>query len=199
MATQEVRFEQQQAFQYELLKQNDELRIKMHSDDTGFQDNVNMQNEVLGIQKEYESLQYYVKRFHKTTFNMKNLKNQWAIDAFIMDRCTFHDDMRHKIDDCFTLKEHIDEVVQNDELTEFMNQSNLQQVQGFKVKRILIDSGSAVEVLSWDAYQKMRLKEKMLSKANPLYNFVNHLIEVKGTITLLVTLRDGEHTTIEYV
>ncbi|KAK5842587.1 hypothetical protein PVK06_004963 [Gossypium arboreum] len=32
-----------------------------------------------------------------------------------------------------------------------------------------------------------------------LYHFVNHPIEVKGSITLLDTLGDGEHTTTEYV
>ncbi|KAA3465916.1 Transposon Ty3-G Gag-Pol polyprotein [Gossypium australe] len=61
---------------------------------------------------------------------------------------------------------------------------------GFEVKRILVDSGSTVEVLTWEAYQKMRLKEKTLKRASPLYDFTNHPIEVKGCITFPVTLRD---------
>ncbi|KAK5802088.1 hypothetical protein PVK06_029670 [Gossypium arboreum] len=59
------------------------------------------------------------------------------------------------------------------------------QTQGFEVKRILVDSGSVVDVLSWGAYQKMGLKEQALSKASTfwkqssqgegLYHFANHL------------------------
>lgn len=75
----------------------------------------------------------------------------------------------------------------------------LEKVMGFKVKRILVDNGSMVEVLSWDAYQKMGLKEQALSKASLLYGFMNHPVEVRGSITLLVTLGDDEHTTMKYV
>lgn len=71
-------------------------------------------------------------------------------------------------------------------------------IANFEVKRILVYSGSAVEVLSWDAYQKMGLKEQTLSKGSPLYGFANHPAKVKGSITLLVTLGDGKHTTTEY-
>lgn len=39
---------------------------------------------VLVKQGDGESLQDYVKNFHVVTLNMKNLKNQWVIDAFIM-------------------------------------------------------------------------------------------------------------------
>ncbi|XP_016690719.1 uncharacterized protein [Gossypium hirsutum] len=35
-------------------------------------------------QREGESLQDYIKRFHAATLNTKNLKDQWAIDAFIV-------------------------------------------------------------------------------------------------------------------
>lgn len=31
---------------------------------------------------------------------------------------------------------------------------------GFKVKRILVDSGNVMEVLSWGAYKRMGLKEQ---------------------------------------
>ncbi|KAH1097936.1 hypothetical protein J1N35_014857, partial [Gossypium stocksii] len=55
-------------------------------------------------------------------------------------------------------------------------------IAGFEVKRILVDSGSVVE-------------EKALKRASPLYGSKNHPIEVKGGITLTVTLGDGEHTT----
>lgn len=67
-------------------------------------------------------------------------------------------------------------------------------VADFEVKRILVNNKSVVEVLSWEAYQKMGLKEQALSKAGLLYSFANHPAEVKGSITLPITLRDGEHT-----
>ncbi|KAH1072011.1 hypothetical protein J1N35_024339 [Gossypium stocksii] len=57
----------------------------------------------------------------------------------------------------------------------------------FKVKMILVDSGSVVEVLTWDMYQKMGLKEQALKKVSSLYDFANH------------PAKDGEHTTVEYV
>lgn len=72
-------------------------------------------------------------------------------------------------------------------------------IAGFEVKKILMDSGRTVEVLSWEAYKKIGLKEQALSRANPLYDFANHPIEVKGLITLSVILGDGKHMTMKYV
>lgn len=69
----------------------------------------------------------------------------------------------------------------------------------FKVRRILVDSGNAVEVLTYEAFQKIGLKKNALKKASPLYNFANHPVEVKGSITLPVTLGDDKHTTTEHV
>ncbi|KAH1091559.1 hypothetical protein J1N35_018816 [Gossypium stocksii] len=68
---------------------------------------------------------------------------------------------------------------------------------GFEVKKILDNSGSVV--LTWDACQKIGLNEQALKKVSPLYGFANHPVEVKGCITLLITLRDDEHTTTKYV
>ncbi|KAH1092400.1 hypothetical protein J1N35_019657 [Gossypium stocksii] len=42
------------------------------------------------------------------------------------------------------------------------------------------------------------MKEQAFSRAGPLYGFTNHLVEVKDSITLLVTLGDDEHTTTKY-
>ncbi|KAH1031856.1 hypothetical protein J1N35_044030 [Gossypium stocksii] len=36
------------------------------------------------------------------------------------DKCTFYDDVRHKTEDCFTLKDAIEEVVRNDELVSLL-------------------------------------------------------------------------------
>ncbi|KAK5846637.1 hypothetical protein PVK06_002933 [Gossypium arboreum] len=102
------------------------------------------------------------------------------------DKCAFHNDVGHKIEDCFTLKDVITEIVRNGKLAEFVDQGVFQQ-------------GQSLHGDPKEAFQKMGLKEKALKKASPLYSFTNHPAEVKGSITLPVTLRDDEHTTTKYV
>ncbi|KAK5825684.1 hypothetical protein PVK06_020542 [Gossypium arboreum] len=53
------------------------------------------------------------------------------------------------------------------------------EIEGFEVKKILVDNDRVVEVLSWRAYKKMSLKVQPLSATNPLYSFVNHPDEVR--------------------
>lgn len=53
-----------------------------------------------------------------------------------------------------------------------------------------------MEVLTYEAYCKMGLKEQALKKANPLCGLANKSGEVKRCITLPVTLEDGEHMTM---
>ncbi|KAK5785108.1 hypothetical protein PVK06_039658 [Gossypium arboreum] len=72
-------------------------------------------------------------------------------------------------------------------------------IMSFKVKRILVDGRIVVKVLSWDTYSKMGLKKHTLFKVSSLYSLANHPVEVRGLITLLVTLGDDEHTTMKYV
>ncbi|KAH1092074.1 hypothetical protein J1N35_019331 [Gossypium stocksii] len=90
------------------------------------------------------------------------------------DRCNFHNDRGHKNEGCSCFKDAIEEVVRNGELNDFMAQDAkpLGQSSGgtnkrkkkaregndpmvvsativeFEVKRILVDSGSAVKVLT---------------------------------------------------
>lgn len=45
----------------------------------------------------------------------------------------------------------------------------------------------------------MRLKEQTLKRVSPLYGFANHPVEVKGCITLPLTIGDGKHITTKYV
>ena len=65
----------------------------------------------------------------------------------------------------------------------------------FLVERILIDDGSAVEVLMWKAFKEMRLEESQLKPSGPIYGFANQPIRRKGIITLPITIGQGEHTT----
>ena len=43
----------------------------------------------------------------------------------------------------------------------------------FEIDKILVDDGSAVEVLIYDAFKKMNLDESLLSLARSIYNFAN--------------------------
>ena len=43
----------------------------------------------------------------------------------------------------------------------------------FLVERILIDDGSAIEVLMWKVFQEMGLDESQLKPSGPIYGFAN--------------------------
>ena len=64
----------------------------------------------------------------------------------------------------------------------------------FLVERILIDDGSAVEVLMWKAFKKMELEESQLKPSGPIYGIANQPIRPNGIITLPITIGQGEHT-----
>ncbi|KAH1032029.1 hypothetical protein J1N35_044203 [Gossypium stocksii] len=117
-----------------------------------------------------------------------SLRRSTARRLNLRDKCSFYDDVGHKTEDCFTMKDAIEEAIRNEG-------NNLMVVSatiaGFEVKRILVDSRSVVK--------KMGLKEHALSEANLFYGFVAHPVKVKGSTTLPVTLGDGEHTITEYV
>ena len=51
-----------------------------------------------------------------------------------------------------------------------------------------------VEMLMWKAFQEMRLDESQLKLSGSIYGFANQPIRPKGTITLPITIGQGEHT-----
>ncbi|XP_043714581.1 uncharacterized protein LOC122662942 [Telopea speciosissima] len=62
-------------------------------------------------------------------------------------------------------------------------------IANYVVGRILVDSGSSVDILYYDAFKKMLLKPEMLKRVeSPLYGFNRAPIQVKGSIELLVTV-----------
>ena len=65
----------------------------------------------------------------------------------------------------------------------------------FLVERILIDDGSAVEVLIWKAFKEMGLEKSQPKPSRPIYGFANQPIRPKRIITLPITIGQGEHTT----
>ena len=64
----------------------------------------------------------------------------------------------------------------------------------FLTEIILIDDGSAVEVLMWKTFQGMGLDESQLKHVGPIYGFANQPIRAKGVITLPITISQSEHT-----
>ena len=58
------------------------------------------------------------------------------------------------------------------------------------VKRILVDNGSSVDILFYDAFQKMKLPFHQLHPINAsLVEFTKNSVQVDGAIALLVTIR----------
>ncbi|KAK9175052.1 hypothetical protein WN944_027057 [Citrus x changshan-huyou] len=65
------------------------------------------------------------------------------------------------------------------------------EIANITVKRILIDGGSNAEILYWDAFQKMRLKESDLRKCYaPLVAFEGIRLTAKGIINLPIKAGD---------
>ena len=46
-------------------------------------------------------------------------------------------------------------------------------INNFGVDKILVDDGSAVEMLIYDAFKKMNLDESLIKPVGPIYDFVN--------------------------
>ena len=72
-------------------------------------------------------------------------------------------------------------------------------IKNYCVDQILVNNGNVVEILQWNAFQKMGYREIELHPLLPIYGFANQPVVVKGSITLLLTLGDGKHTAIVMV
>ena len=66
-------------------------------------------------------------------------------------------------------------------------------INNFLVERILVDDGSVVEILMYEAFKKMGLDESLLRLTGPIYGFANQPINVKGLINLPVILGQDDH------
>ncbi|VFR01048.1 unnamed protein product [Cuscuta campestris] len=68
-------------------------------------------------------------------------------------------------------------------------------INGADVARVLVDTGSSVNVLYLDAFKKLKLDRSMLRPLQtPLSSFTGASIEAEGQITLPVTLGSGNRT-----
>lgn len=62
------------------------------------------------------------------------------------------------------------------------------------VRRILINDGSVVEILSYDVYHKLRLNDKDRKFAKPIYGFNNNSIHLREGVILPITMGQGSYT-----
>ena len=61
-------------------------------------------------------------------------------------------------------------------------------IANFKVRRVLIDQGSSVDILFIDAFNKLDLSEEHICPFhNTLFRFTGEQVQVKGNIELLTT------------
>ncbi|VFQ83654.1 unnamed protein product [Cuscuta campestris] len=68
----------------------------------------------------------------------------------------------------------------------------------FFVKRILVDTGSSVNVLYWEAAQQLGIRKEDLTKLNmPLSGFTGDIIEPEGSIKLDIII--GEHPKVRHM
>ena len=63
----------------------------------------------------------------------------------------------------------------------------------YEVNHILVDTGSAVDLLTYRAYKSMGFKDDEMSPCAPIYAFGNTQISVKGVIQLPICLGDEQH------
>ncbi|XP_074357164.1 uncharacterized protein LOC141696911 [Apium graveolens] len=68
------------------------------------------------------------------------------------------------------------------------------KIRTVNVHRAMVDTGSSAGVLTYDAYKKLGLLDRELtSTGGHLYGFTGNSIGVKGTIRLLVTIREDPY------
>lgn len=73
-------------------------------------------------------------------------------------------------------------------------------IANYDVKRVLVDSGSSIDVLFYDILSRMKLSKNQLGRiSTPLVSFSGDLIEVKGEITLPVVVGSPPGQTIVHL
>ncbi|KAK1399355.1 hypothetical protein POM88_009218 [Heracleum sosnowskyi] len=68
------------------------------------------------------------------------------------------------------------------------------------VYRVLVDNGSAVNILTYDTYKRLGfLDRELVSSGNQLYGFTGASVGIRGTIQLPVSLGDNPHVATQIV
>ncbi|KAL2526786.1 Ribonuclease H [Abeliophyllum distichum] len=142
--------------------------------------------------------------------NMKELvwpKKMWAPPHRRDETkyCKFHRDHGHDTEDCQQLKEEIERLIKRGQLSKFVGgiavggdsnstqksyaRGNRSTSMDFDVKRVLVDNGSAADVMSWKVFLGLKISpNKIKPVTTPLHGFGGATVIPEGTIELLVTL-----------
>ena len=69
-----------------------------------------------------------------------------------------------------------------------------------RVRRVLVDTGSSVDILYWEAFEQLGIFPSTLKPyLGKLVGFSGHEVDVAGTIELLLTLGEGPTRRAEFV
>ncbi|XP_065637213.1 uncharacterized protein LOC136070753 [Quercus suber] len=91
--------------------------------------------------------------------------------------CQYHQDHGYTTEDCRSMWDHLDQLVR--EVT-FRNG-------GYDVKRVMVDQGSAVEIMDPDLYRGLNLTpDDLTTYSSPLVSFEGRIVTPKGQIRLSV-------------
>ncbi|KAL2513134.1 Ribonuclease H [Abeliophyllum distichum] len=127
--------------------------------------------------------------------------------------CKFHRDHRHGTEDFQQLKEEIERLIKRGQLSKFVKADKekgkeaeyrqqpppragvINVIVGgiaagdFDVKRVLVDNGSAADVMSWEVFLGLKISHsKIKPVTTPVHGFRGATVIPEGTIELPVTL-----------
>ncbi|KAL2532439.1 Uncharacterized protein Adt_05790 [Abeliophyllum distichum] len=113
-------------------------------------------------------------------------------DPSIRDRgrmCEFHKDHGHTTDQCRTLRSELVEEIPG---TQGRVMHGRCDIADFDVRRVLVDTGSAANVMSWEAFKGLKIPTDRLKSMNtPLQGFGGGTVIPEGIVVLPVVL--GQH------
>ncbi|KAK3019643.1 hypothetical protein RJ639_005005 [Escallonia herrerae] len=140
------------------------------------------------VQEKNESLACFLGRFNAATLEINNLDESVKYTAFLRG-------LRPTSKFAFSVNKSPPAITFSDEDSKDIQTPHddplviIVRAGNFDVKRVLIDNGSSVEILFFDAFKKMNIPTDRLRKMDtPLYGFSNHPVAAEGIIALPVAI-----------
>ena len=140
-----------------------------------------------------------IKVIHAASMGTRVSKRRWVLTVVLVENCTGKQPSEKKLK--FT-RELI--AFNNDDLGGTIQPHDdtlvvTARINGFIVKRVLIDQGSGAEVMYLDLFKGLGLKNEDLSKYDtPLVGFDGWMVILEGQISLLVNM-EGKEVTVTFI